>query len=427
MSASYKRKNLNDFSYGKEQLKQVSYGKNLIWEKSTIFEFIICMDNSPSLAIEYTGSNKNFKRAYMDYSSNSFNYGSWKNTWLMKAFKPCILSSSGYVTSYLNPDNLLEYSDGRDASSELSSGSGNAMVEIDQIWIKEVQESEYRIHIYLAPYRVDDSYDCWTHYNRNNDLVDHYYHAMYQGSTSGGSTIRSLKGQPTYSGVTNETLRNYCRNNGSRYDCQEWSFRRLLQYCLMLIGQCTDSRTTFGHGYLNELYTPGNVYTGGNEEKGLFWGSNNTSSHVRVFGIEDFWGNISDLINGLCTNGPDYLYLKMTPGSADGSGSDYTDFIDDHSNYHQISRPMGSSSSSSKGGYTNKMKVIPGYGLFPVSFDGSQRSSVFYDYLSFTGEEGATYWFGAGGRQGGIGMFYLDNYEGGFTLDSQNGVHLIYK
>ncbi len=57
--------------------------------------------------------------------------------------------------------------------------------------------------------------------------------------------------------------------------------------------------------------------------KGMFWGSSSNTSAVKVFHIENFWGNQWDKTAGLILNYTDgYVYVKMTP---EGEGYRVTD------------------------------------------------------------------------------------------------------
>ena len=65
-----------------------------------------------------------------------------------------------------------------------------------------------------------------------------------------------------------------------------FSDRKLLEMLIMLIGKSTDSQTVFGKGntdsYVSTSYT-GVLNSGSMNEKGLFWGSNDAKSGVKVF------------------------------------------------------------------------------------------------------------------------------------------------
>lgn len=336
--------------------------------ENPIYEFTVDQSTwKPQSIIQYVGANKKFKPCWMNFEYDEFEWGDWKDTWIVNAFKPCMLRVDGRVAYYLDKDDLTRNADnGHLMLGELRSTAHNmnAMVQVSQIWIKEEKVNEDKFHISLADHQVDASYDCWTHYNRRNQLVDFYYYPMYQGSLE-GSQIRSLSGRFPVIDLPGNELKQYCKNNGNGWDCDEWSFRRLMQYVLLLLGGTTYLRDAFGYGYVKGK--KGGIRSGGHEHRGMFWGDNSKKQHVVVLGIEDFWGNVGNLTNGLICSGTNNYHIKMTPGIADGShGVDYSDNLDDYSTFP---RPLQYSSS----GVPRKMELIPGRGMFPVEY------SVNYD------------------------------------------------
>lgn len=326
------------------------------------FEFIIKNTEwNVEKKVEYVGVNQKFNPAWMNFDYDEFNWGDWKDTWIIDKFKPCVLNSDGSVDYYLNRDDLTRSDDGRCALKDLMGTSGkNAMIEIGQFWIKESENASGDFLIKLSDHQIDEEYKCWTHYNRKNDLVDKIYYGMFQGSGD-GDKLKSVSGRFSKHGLSGEEIRQMCRRNGNGWDCEDWACRRMILYVLVLLGRTTWLRDSFGWGYVRGNL--GGIRSGGHEHRGLFWGDNSMKHHVTVLGIEDFWGNLSNLTNGILCNGEKNFYVKMTTGTADGSrGSDYSDNISD---YVAIPRLDGSTSS----GVPKKMDLMhPGFGLFPSEY-----------------------------------------------------------
>lgn len=339
-----------------------------------VYEFKINPSNSnPYGRVEYCGANANFAPAYMDYTKGEFNYGDWKNTFIMNAFKPVMLKTNGTVDYELNPYNVQQKLDGTPSDATNTSYDGNVMIQVAQIWIKEVNENGI-IHVYIANQQVDENYDCYTHVDVNNNLQPYYYYAKYNGCNI-SSKIRSISGQNPCYKVAGTTQRQYCKNNGARYDCREYSFLRLMWYLHILVGHSTNAQDVFGTG----RYTGGSsessrnqLVSGLNDDKGMFYGDNNNNT-VTTFYIDNFWGNIWELTVG-CINKNGRLWYKMTPNTYDGSSA--TDYNDNGTNYIDSGITCGTSASSA---YIKDMTLIPKIGLVPSGYTGASATTYYCD------------------------------------------------
>ena len=136
----------------------------------------------------------------------------------------------------------------------------------------------------------------------------------------------------------------------------------------MLIGKSTDTQTIFGNGniYYNKDTTNSLLTTGTMNNKGLFWGSDSTTTHtgVKVFGIENYWGNEWRRIRGwINDNGTQKI--KLTYGQQDGTTTDGYNM--DGTGYISVS---GATPSGTSIAYIGKCSVGE-YGLIPYQADGS--------------------------------------------------------
>ena len=118
---------------------------------------------------------------------------------------------------------------------------------------------------------------------------------------------------------------------------------QLINNLLILIGKSLNTQEVFGNGNINGNGAPnylnnGVLYTGSSEytidgpnystlnKSGLFWGSNSNKQAVKVFGMENWWGNqwrryaghIGDT-STISTGSPYNHFIKNTFGMEDGS------------------------------------------------------------------------------------------------------------
>ena len=214
---------------------------------------------------------------------------------------------------------------------------------------------------------------------------------IYNGSNV-SNKLRSLSGKKPIHDQTAQNEINYAKANNLTDDIiwytEVYCDIVLLQLLLTLIGKSTDSQTTFGNGH----YTGGSnashlLSTGTMNTKGLFWGTNGTWNGVKVFGIENFYGNQWHRVAG-------YMYasgvqkIKMTYGQSDGSTTD--GYNTDGTGYVEI---PDSTISGTSDGYISKMKFTKN-GFIPLVTSGSSTTK-YCDGLWFI--NGITYMLFGGG------------------------------
>jgi hypothetical protein len=163
----------------------------------------------------------------------------------------------------------------------------------------------------------------------------------------------------------------YARANGTGYEIEQYVDRLLINILLIIMGKSTETQDVFGRGMSSET-TDGEHFllkTGTMDSKGLFWGENAGKAGVKVFGMENYYGNQWRRTVGLIlANG--IVKVKLSPSTKDGSSA--TNYNTDGTGYIEIpnSTPSGTS-----GGYIKDM-LYTALGMFPISITGS--SSTYY-------------------------------------------------
>ena len=334
-------------------------------------------ESDPASMITYLSDcdNKYYASAYMDYSSDTFNYGDWADAWFIKNLKPCMLKYDGTVDYELDKNDYTKKLDGAASDVANDSYEGNAMVGIPKVYWKIVTSSTNVAKIYFSNKKVDDNFKCWSHIDNNGKEIDYCYMPIYNGSLV-SSKLRSLSGRTPMASQTRTTEITYAKanNTGSNviWYTEVFSDWMLINLLLLLIGKSTDTQTVFGAGNNNSYVSDSNtgvLFTGTMNTKGLFWGSNDNTSGVKVFGMEHWWGNIWRGIGGwINANGTQKI--KMTYGQSDGST--VNGYNTDGRGYITIS---GATPSGTNGGYISKM-LFSQYGVIPITSSGS--STTYY-------------------------------------------------
>lgn len=238
------------------------------------------------------------------------------------------------------------------------------MMEWPKIYTKR-WESNGVYHFRCSDTPQDDTWDCWCNYDRNNNQIDHFYTPIYFGSLVSGK-LRSISGAVNSVNTTAANEIAYAKANGNDWYTEVLADRLLLQDLLVMMARSTECQTAFGYGRCkssnSNAIAPGTMNT-----KGMFWGSNDQTSGVKVFGMENVWGNLWRRTAGwINANGTQKV--KLTRGTHDGSTA--TDYNTDGNGYKTIANatPAGSS-----GGYISSMKT-EAFGRLPVTASGSSST-----------------------------------------------------
>ena len=316
-------------------------------------------ESDPASMITYIEDNAAFNSAYMNYGTDTFDYGDWGGTWFIKDLKPCMLKYDGTVDYELDKNDYTKKLDGTDSDVANVDYEGNAMMGVPKVYIKIVDNGDDTANIYISNKKVDDDFYCWSHLDNNGNEIDYCYMPIYNGY-SDGTRLRSLSGKAPMGGKTaaQEITLATANNTDSNiiWYTEVYSDRQLINILLMLIGKSTDSQTVFGIGYTETINNTGIL-----NNKGLFWGSKNNSC-VKVFGMENWWGNQWRRIAGwVCDNGTQKV--KLTYGQSDGSTIDGYNI--NGSGYIACNKMPKTFST-----YISKMDFNK-YGLLPVKMSGS--------------------------------------------------------
>lgn len=332
-------------------------------------------DSNPKTRVRYLADAVGMTPASMNFTSGTFDYGSWANAFFMP--KPCMLKTNGQVDYYLNENDLTKKIDGSASDVANVDYDGNAMMEwgngTDIIWwkIEPDKGNPNSASLYVANYQADKDFKNLNFIDINGNEKSHFYTPIYNGSLDSNNKLRSISGQTVIKSKTASQEMTCARANGTGYEIEQYVDRLLINILLIIMGKSTDTQDVFGRGMNSELTygEPFLLKTGTMNSKGLFWGENAGEAGVKVFGMENYYGNQYRRTVGLIlANGT--AKVKLSPSVKDGSSA--TNYNTDGTGYIEIpnSTPSGTS-----GGYIKDM-LYTALGMFPTSITGS--SSTYY-------------------------------------------------
>lgn len=370
-------------------------------------------DNSES-AVIYTHDAVTMTPAHMDFTNDRFDYGSWGNAFFVRDCYPVALNLDGSIAYRLDPDDYTKKMDGTasDIFYELlteepsdwstqwkqyytksgdeyelnsqssaptfatdtyykltytSSFAGNFMMAFPKVWFYRYEDSQYN-YIEISNHRLSDDWKCYAHINASGQEVDFIYLPLFKGVIK-SSKLRSLPGQIPQGNTTATDEVNAATALGSRWQIWDHSSVELINDLLILMSKSIDSQGKFGKGResgynSSDTVTYGKLQTGTLVKGGKFKGFSSSYKEVKVFGIEGFWANRWDRLQGMLLVN-NVWQIKMTP-PYNFTG---TDFI----TLSNASVPTGN-------GYLSKVQTSE-YGSIPASIDGGSSTKYFKDYF----------------------------------------------
>ena len=319
------------------------------------------IDNSEN-AVIYTHDAVTMTPAHMDFTNDRFDYGSWGNAFFVRDCYPVALNLDGTIAYRLDPDDYTKKTDGTasDIFYELlsaapsdwstqwkqyytksgdeyvlndqgsaptfvtdtyykltynSSFTGNFMTAFPKVWFYRHEDSQYN-YIEISNYKLSDDWKCYAHINASGQEVDFIYLPLFKGVIK-DSKLRSLPGQIPQGNTTATAEVDAATALGSRWQIWDHSSVELINDLLTLMSKSIDSQGRYGKGrelgYNSaDTVTYGKLQTGTLIKSGKFHGFSSSYKEVKVFGIEGFWANRWDRLQGMLLVN-NVWKIKMTP------------------------------------------------------------------------------------------------------------------
>ena len=316
-------------------------------------------NSNPETSVTYTDDAIGFDKSYMDFTNDTFVYGSWQDKFPFNQVRPCLFKD-GAVVKYLNPDNYAKDVDGNDVV--ITGADGDVMIEIPKVYYRLHKDENYQ-YIQISD-TAQEGFCCLAHTYKGVEK-DKVYIGAYQ-SYYDGTKSRSVSGVSATGSKSLNNWRDYAHAQGEGYENFYWNLLVLLQCLFTIQFKNLDSQTAMGYGWCNS--SSGFSTGGGLDTKGLNYCASGTgNAQMKWLGIEDFWGSRRTWIDGAYINGTSLTVADATsPDMAfSGTGVGY--------------KTAASGLTTGSGYFTKIVGENSEAGFTPQNFSGS--SSTYYcDY-----------------------------------------------
>ena len=232
---------------------------------------------------------------------------------------PCLFKDGAEV-GRLNPNDFTKFEDGSPA--DITSGAaGDVMIAFPRRGVK-ITTSGTKVTVSMTDGASEDGFSYLAHQRGETDK-DVFYLGAYKGFVDSGK-LRSLSGKtPTVKQYIN-AFRTQAHAQGAGYE-QSAFYQLVFRQCMYILKyKNLNSQATIGKGYVwgpSDQTNP--VQTGATNTNGMDWGDKSSlTSRMKLFGLEDFWGNVYEFIDGVVSDASRNI-LTATDNFND-SGSGYT-------------------------------------------------------------------------------------------------------
>lgn len=320
----------------------------------------------------------------MPYGKTSEAVTKWQKFF---GYKPCLFKN-GAVVGYLNPNNYAQFEDG--TSADITSGNaGDVMVEFPRRGIK-ISKSGSTVTVSMTKDPDNPDFTYYAH-TRGSTRKDKFYIGAYLASYTTDTKYKSYLRSLSNKSVLTDYLSGFrakASNNGNGY--MNVGFYQFLyiqcMYLLQYKGNL-DSQTVHGYGFNASSFT-GSMKTGLADTNGLMYGEgvskktsgsytgDRCSAHIKLFGIEDFWGNYPWYVDGFYIN-KNYHILTATD-EFNNTGDGYID----------NGTICGTTRIS--GNFISNAACNPSVGFIPTDYNGSSstyfcdRAFLYNDLYDYT-------------------------------------------
>lgn len=299
-----------------------------------------------------------------------------------------VLFKDGKEVGKLDRNNYSLFEDGSLADIE-SGKSGDVMIAFPRRGLK-MTKANNQITISMTNDPDNPDFKYYAH-QRGSVQKNVFYIGAFKGYKDDDNKLRSLSDKAPTANITIGTARTYAHNNGSGYE-QSAFYQLMFRQCAYVLKfGSLNSQTKVGKGLVS---ASAKVNTGGANAYGMdseIIKASNPSymtdgkHQVKCLGVEDFWGNIYEWIDGIATDSSNPInILTNTDNFQDnGKGDGY------------ISTPSGMSGGN--GGWLKEPQGNTEAG-FAFKAGGGSSTTYFSDSAFLYG--GAVAYFGGSWADG---------------------------
>lgn len=243
--------------------------------------------------VTYTDDATTFTPLKVNQSTGICDYGSWKeiiNT--VFGVKPCLVKTNGEISFYLNQDDYTKLETGENIDIE-SGDFGQVMIRFNHIYYKFSMEDKY-IKFQISNKKVDNTWidSVFASEDGIGQSKDYIFISAYELCQKNNKLQSISNDTPSFNLPYSEIER---LSEFGVFHMMNIIKKQFIIFLGYLVTKSIDLTGNIGTGNTN-----GEVLkTGTMNNKGLFYGKSTDTDGVKIFGIENLWGNQLKYMHGI--------------------------------------------------------------------------------------------------------------------------------
>lgn len=276
---------LQDIEYINDGLTEIN--------KSMEPQFIYGIKIDQNGNVTYTDDSSTFTPLSVNQNTGICNYGSWKDIITnVLGVQPCLVKNNGEVVFKLNPDDYTKTIDGD--SIDIESGEfGQVMIKFNYVYYKFSVQDNY-IKFQISNKQVDNTWinTAFATENGIGSIRSNMYISAYEVVQKNNILQSVSNALPSFklSYEEIETLTEF-----GVFHMMNIAKKQFIIFLGYLVTKSIDLQGIIGNGNT----TGAVIKTGSMNTNGLFYGKSNTTEGVKLFGIENLWGNQLKYMHGI--------------------------------------------------------------------------------------------------------------------------------
>lgn len=250
------------------------------------------------------------------YADNAIGMTKGSSEWdEIFGYKPCIMQN-GNVVGYLNPNDFSKYEDG--STAPITDDNYEVMIEFPRRGLN-ISTSGNIVTVSLTDNPNSGNFQYLAH-KRGSTQKDYFYLGAYS-ATGFSNKLGSNSGFTPRTNILITDFITYAHNRGSGYEIMAFYQYTYIQALYILKYGNLNSQQALGQGFVSGSPIQ---KTGGANTRGMCYGNpNNGIDRMKLFGLEDFWGNVSQFISGLYSDSNRNLLTTTDNFGVNTSSSSY--------------------------------------------------------------------------------------------------------
>lgn len=247
----------------------------------------------PNSAVEYTDDAVGFIPLNVDQTTGICNYGSWQNI-IENIFgiTPCLVKRDGTVLSYLNPNDYSKTTSG--ISMDIESGIfGQVMIRFKHLYYR-FSVDENKIWFQISNKQNDSTWvdSAFAAEDGIGTVRNNMYVAAYE-SVQENNVLQSISNKLPSFNMSFEKVESL--SEFGVFHMMNIVKKQFIIFLGYLVTKSIDLEGNIGNGNVDgELIKTGTMNTAG-----LFYGKSTKNEGVKMFGIENLWGNQLKTMHGM--------------------------------------------------------------------------------------------------------------------------------